>query len=229
MNVEYKPPTEPLKLDTIDWKSVHDLIAKMQKATLEDLKKNDPKLEEIQAEYDNAGGDPALLEKRVSRWKQDVADALQSDKERGDEYAAREEKLRKNLAEAEARLQESETNYNGFSRVLEQKRDRLETLAKKRAALKPDEDLSSQEEAELCLLENEVVRLEKDVDNYYKQNVSDKFARASAASMLEKERLRHEQLVDDDRVHLTQPTPDDIHKMPLKAKYTELTGKSVPE
>ena len=61
-----------------------------------------------------------------------------------------------------------------------------------------------------------------------RQSVADKFAQSNAASLLESERVRHEQVVDDDRHYLPQPTSEDIHKMPLKAKYTELTGKSLP-
>ena len=65
MQIEFQPPSEPPQLDPIDWKSVQDKISKLQAATLEQLKQNDPKLAEIQAEYEKAGGDPALLAKRV--------------------------------------------------------------------------------------------------------------------------------------------------------------------
>jgi hypothetical protein len=122
----------------------------------------------------------------------------------------------------------SEANHDGYSRRLEQQRQRLTDLEKKRAELEPGQSLSRQEEAELCLLEGEVKRLESLVDNYYRQSVTDKFAHSNAASLLERERVRHEQVVDDDRHNLPRPTSDDIHKMPLKAKYTELTGKSLP-
>jgi hypothetical protein len=228
MPVEYKAPPEPPKLEPIDWKSVQDKLTKIEAATLDQLKHSDPKLAEIQAEYEKAGGDPALLEKRVARWKKAVAEALESDRKRGDEYAAREEKLRQHHDEADKRMKESESNYNGSSKRLEYKRQRLAELEKKRAELEAGKSLPRKEEAELCLIPGEIKQLEIQVENYKRQSAADKSAQSTAASLLERERVRHEQVVDDDRHNLPQPTSDDIHKMPLKAKYTELTGKSVP-
>jgi hypothetical protein len=226
--IEFEPQTEPVKRDPIDWKPVQERIGKLQAASLEDLKKDDPKLAELQAEYDKAGGDPALLEKRVARWKQDVAKALEGDKERGAEYEARSEKLRKHLAELERQMQESETNYKGYSESLKYKQQLFDDLEKKIQDQNSFEALTPQEKATYFLLEKEIERLKVQVANYDRQSVADKFARTNAEKLLETERVRHEQIVDDDRHVLPQPTSDDIHALPLRVKYTELTGKQAP-
>jgi hypothetical protein len=45
---------------------------------------------------------------------------------------------------------------------------------------------------------------------------------------IEAERERHNHVMDDERNILPKPTAEDIQKMPLRAKYTELTGKTAP-
>ena len=42
------------------------------------------------------------------------------------------------------------------------------------------------------------------------------------------ERQRHEQGMDDELGSLPKLTSEDIQKMPLRVKYTELTGKTAP-
>jgi hypothetical protein len=64
--------------------------------------------------------------------------------------------------------------------------------------------------------------------NYEAEVAANKAARANAEQVVEMERQRHEQVMDDDRRPLPKPTSDDIHRMPFAAKYTELTGKFVP-
>ena len=66
---DHQAAAEPFKRDGLDWKAIDAVIAKLTAATLEQLKANDPKLADIQAEYDKAGGDQALLNKRLAKWK----------------------------------------------------------------------------------------------------------------------------------------------------------------
>jgi hypothetical protein len=227
--IEFEAAPEPIESEPIDWKPVDERIAKLKEASLEDLKKDDPKQAEMQAEYERAGGDPALLEKRVARWKQDVAKALEADKQRGTEYEARAEKLRKHLLEKETQMHESEANYKGHVQLLEQKQARLDKLEKAIKEANSTDVLSPQERAEYFLLEKEVERLRTAVANYERQSVADKVARTNAEKLVETERIRHEQVINDDRHNLPQPTSDDIHALPLRVKYTELTGKQAPE
>ena len=53
----------------IDWKSINEKIAKYQAMSIDDMKKDDPALFDIQQEYLKAGGDQALLDKRMDEWK----------------------------------------------------------------------------------------------------------------------------------------------------------------
>ncbi len=226
--VEFEPPKEEVKLEPINWKPVQDKLAKLKVTSLEDLKKDDPKLADIQKEYDKAGGDPALLEKRVANWKQTVEIVEESKKTRADDYKARSEKLRDQFTAAEANAKESEANYQGFVALLAQQKAKFKELEKKADPMDYFKNFTTQERAEYKLLEREIKRLETQVKNIEAERTAAKASRDSAEKLVESERQRHEQIMDPKRVTVKKPTSEEIHAMPLQAKYTELTGKAAP-
>jgi hypothetical protein len=89
-------------------------------------------------------------------------------------------------------------------------------------------NFTREEIVEYKLLEREIKRLETQVQNVKAQAVAADATRDNAAKLVEQEKKRSDAVLDDKRHDLTKPTSEDIHKMPLRAKYTELTGKPAP-
>jgi hypothetical protein len=90
-------------------------------------------------------------------------------------------------------------------------------------------DLSPQETAELQVLDRKIKQLETDLANLKAELPPATSARDNIKTHIEAERQRHNQVMDDDRPTMPKPTSEEIQKMPLRAKYTELTGKPAPE
>jgi hypothetical protein len=226
--VEFQLPDEAKKLEPSDWKPVQDKLAKLKAASLEELQKDDPKLADIQKEYDKAGGDPALFEKRMAGWKEAMAHLDEDNKGRSDDYRERSAKLREQLTTAEENSRISEENLNTFQAALAERKARYNELVKKADPMDYFKNFASQERAEYKLLERDIQRLETQVKNIEAEHNAAKASRNSAEKLIESERQRYEQSIDPKRVSLNKPTSEEIHAMPLRAKYTELTGKAVP-
>lgn len=222
---EFELKIEKAKADPIDWKPIQDRIAHLSKTPLEDLKKEDPLLATIREEYEKAGGDPALLEKRVAEWKQNVEAAQEADKKRGEDFRARSEKLRDQAKKEAEQLKEHQDELEYLEEELAEKEGRLKELEKKLNPLNPFQDFTPQEVKEYQLLQREVKRLKTDVENYRAYVAASLTAKGNTEKLMEQARQRYEQVVDDERRSLPKPTSEEIHKMPLRAKYTELTGK----
>jgi chromosome segregation ATPase len=222
---EFELKIEKAKADLIDWKPIQDRIAHLSKTPLEDLKKEDPLLATIREEYEKAGGDPALLEKRVAEWKQNVEAAQEADKKRGEDFRARSEKLRDQAKKEAEQLKEHQDELEYLEEELAKKEGRLKELEKKLNPLNPFQDFTPQEIKEFKLLQREVQRLKTDVENYRAYVAASLAAKGNTEKLMEQARQRYEQVVDDERRSLPKPTSEEIHKMPLRAKYTELTGK----
>jgi hypothetical protein len=225
---EFEPPVEPLQIDPIDWTSIQQRIEKLKNSSLDELQKDDPKLAGIQEEYEKAGGDPALFDKRMAEWKQNVEAGEQADKKRGDEYRARSEKLRDRHSIENQNVKKLEDRCAALENDIAEKDARFKELQKKVDPMVFFKDFTPQERAEYQLLERELARLRKDLENQYAILGATRTSQKNAEKLIEQDRQRYEQVVDDDRRSLPKPTSEDIHKMPLRAKYTELTGKPVP-
>jgi len=222
---EFELKMEKAKPDPIDWKPIQDRIAHLSKTPLEELKKADPLLVSIQEEYDKAGGDPALLEKRLAAWKQAVEAGESADKKRGDEYRERSEKLRARASTEAENVKRVQAVLTGLEDRLADKEGRLKELEKKLNPISPFMDFTPQEIKEYQLLQRDVKRLKTDIENYRSIVTSAVVAQQNAEKLVEQARQRYEQVVDDERRSLPKPTSEEIHKLPLRAKYTELTGK----
>ena len=79
------------------------------------------------------------------------------------------------------------------------------------------------------LLAREIRQTEAKIKNLQAQLDAAKSSKDSAEKVAEAERQRHEHIVDDDRFNLPKPTSEEINALPLRAKYTELTGKQPPK
>jgi hypothetical protein len=223
---DHQAKAEPFKRDALDWKAIDAAIAKITAATLEQLKANDPKLADIQAEYDKAGGDQALLNKRVAKWKNASEEVARAEKERSASYQDRSEKLRAQLVSADTRVRELQQNLEGNVGLLKWQKDRHNQLD---MAYHTGGGLSKEETAEMNLLAREIKQTEAKIKNFEAQLDAAKSSKESAEKLAEAERQRHEHIVDDDRFNLSKPTSEEINAMPLRAKYTELTGKQPPQ
>jgi hypothetical protein len=223
--VEFQEPPPDGEKTPIDWESIKAKIAKVKAASLEDLKKNDPQLDSIQADYDKAGGDPALLEKRIAAWKEDVAAGEQADKGRGDDNRKRLDKLQQQFEATKSNLKFTEQTMATIQATITEKETRFKELEKKVDPLSFFKNFSEQEKAEYQLLERALKRHKTDLENYRAEFAAQTSAKEHAEKLLEQERQRHEHIVDDDRRSKPKPTSEELHQMPLRAKYTELTGK----
>ncbi len=225
---EFREKWDAMPQETIDWTPVTEGIAKLNSKTLEELKQDDPKLAGIQEEYEKAGGDPALLEKRTAQWKDDVAANEHSIKEQADSYLQRSEKLRAQYDEAQASLRDGQNKYNKLDAVLTEKKKRFKELSAKLNPMSPFADFTEKEKDEYTLLDRDIKRLETDLKNISDGVAARRKSRDDAEKVVETERQRSQQVVDYSRTDIPKPTSEEIHAMPLRAKYTELTGKAAP-
>ena len=81
---------------------------------------------------------------------------------------------------------------------------------------------------EYKLLEKQLQRLKTNKSNLVGMKVMGDFGKNTASALVEKDRQLYEQMQSRHKKPLPKPTSDDIQKMPLRAKYTELTGKTAP-
>ena len=58
---------------------------------------------------------------------------------------------------------------------------------------------------------------------------SQESSKKNAEKLRDQRKTKYETVADDDAIpEPEKPTPADIHALPLRAKYTELTGKAAP-
>ena len=125
--IEFDAAPDPVEAAPIDWKPVQQSIEKLKAATVEDLKKNDPKLDDIRQEYEKAGGDSALLDKRVAQWQKEVEALKKIEQERSREFSR---SLGKN-ARPDGRCRREATGNRAGSRRLK-RRGRIPEKAARR-------------------------------------------------------------------------------------------------
>ncbi len=213
-------PAPEIKLDALNWEPVKTKLADIKKKTLEQLKENDPQLAALQGEYDKAGGDTALLEKRTNEWKSKVEAADLSDKKYSETYRKRAEELRAQYDAATANVKDTEGQRAAIAANLAHYEGRLKEL-------KEIKDRTTQQEAEYQLAERESKRLKTQLANQEELLATSKASKESAAKLIDAERERYEKGIKI-RASLPKPDAEAIKKMPLRPKYTELTGKEAP-
>jgi hypothetical protein len=226
----FRPAPDTSLPTAIDWKAINDKIAKYQSMSLDDLKKDDPALFDVNQEYLKAGGDQALLDKRVAEWKTKESMDEIGQKRMGDAQLKRSEQMRAdfdkaNKAAVEAR--QAKQKHDDFRAAVEARFAELKKKVKPNI-FPPLADLSDKERAEYQLLEKQVQRLKTNSDNFIGIEVMDSFGKNTANALIEKDRQLYEQMQSRHRKPLPKPTSEDIQKMPLRAKYAELTGKTAP-
>ena len=214
----------------IDWKSINDKITKYQGMSVDDMKKDDPAAYDMQQEYLKAGGDQALLEKRVDEWKAKENMDEFKQKQAGDDYLKRSEQMRGDYDKANKEASEARKVKTQQKEYLAAKEAQFADLQKKiDPKLLPRLDgLSDKEQVQYELLEKEIKRLKANEDNLVGVQVMGDFGKNTASALVEKDRQLYEQMQGRHKKPLPKPTSDEIQKMPLRAKYTELTGKTAP-
>ena len=96
------------------------------------------------------------------------------------------------------------------------------------ADLQKKTKLTDKEQAEHDLLKKQIDRLKTNESNLVGITVMGDFGKNTASDLVERDRQLYEQMQNRHRKPLPKPTSDDIRKMPLRAKYAELTGKTAP-
>lgn len=200
----------------IDWKPVEKLLAKVESTSRDDLAKPDPALAKIQEEYKEKGGDEALFKKRVASWKSHM-EALNMRNKLGTHVSTA---TQERLTEARLALDQVEKE---LSELRATERETLSRLRELTGSAETGDLLSGQETAELQVLAREKKRLETDIANAEKLVPLRKRSIVNIEQLLEKERVDHEQIMDDDTAPMPpKPRSKDIHELPLRAKYEEL-------
>ena len=166
-----------------------------------------------------AGGDAAILKRRIGEWEEKVAAEKEAAKKRRDQYLERSERFRADFEAAGRDHRETGESLSKLDTEISGKEDILKDLTK-------NPDPSTQEKAQRQLLERDLARLKQNQKNLKEQVESKETAKNKAGTLVEQERARYQQTVDDDQPSSPQPTLDDIQRMPLRARYTELTGRS---
>lgn len=225
---EYDEPYEPFEPDPIDWSSVEAKITALSKAKLEDLQADDEKLVDVRKDYEAAGGDAALLNKRITAWRSRDEMAKRTAKSRVDDYQSRSAKLRQQFTAADARYRHAVGKRDAYQHTLKYVRSKYDTLHEKVDPMVPFGNFTDQERSEYQVLQREIKRYESSISATEAECQSAQASRDGAEKLIELERQRHEQAIDDDRPTRAKPTSEGIHRMPLSAKYTELTGKAMP-
>ena len=195
---------------------------------MEDLQKGDEQLENVRKKYEAAGGDAALLEKRVAAWRERDERSKQAEKSRIDDYQSRSTKLRQQFTAADSRYRNAVGKRRGHQVALKHFKSKYDKLNRKIDPIVPFGNFTDREKAEYQVLEREIKRYESDIKAMDAECDTARASRDGAEELIELERKRHEQAVDDDRPTRTKPTSADIQKIPLSAKYTELTNRSMP-
>jgi hypothetical protein len=223
--VPFDPAPDPVEATPLDWKPVQEMIEKLKAASVEDLKKDDPKLADIRKEYEQAGGDEALFNKRVAKWQQDVEALKKFEEKQAKDFQDRSGKMQDHAAAADEKLRDATYSRDSMKETIGYRKESIEQLNQQEKDSGP---LSTEDKARKTLLERELKRNETELKNLEAECQAAASAKANAEKLVEQDRDRFEHLVDDDANSKKKPTSDDISKLPLPAKYTELTGKSVP-
>lgn len=225
---KFTPEQETFTPDPIDWNPIHSKLTELEGKSLEELQGKDPKLAAIEAEYEAAGGDKALFEKRVAAWKAEVAAREKQDKQASDAYRKESQKL-------QDRFEKEGTNVTNSEGQRDQLKDTIRRDEARREELLKGVDpvtlvgLSNQERAEVEVLTNAVERNKKKLAAREEILAAQRTAKENAAQLRDQHKERYEAGADDDAYPMPpKPESKDIHDMSLRAKYVELTGKPAP-
>lgn len=210
------------ELGAIDWEPVEKLLAKLESTSPDDLAKADPALAELQEKYDEKGGDEALFEKRVAAWKTTMGAFQMRNKIAADLAGA--DQLQERLTEARLALGRTEKE---LAELRAKERETLSRLRELTGGAESGDLLSGREASELQVLAREKKRLETDIANAEKLVPLRERSIENLGELIEKERRRHELQADDEAAPLPpMPRSKDIHELPLRAKYEELSAAS---
>ena len=223
---DHQAAAEPFKRDGLDWKAIYAVIAKLTAATLEQLKANDPKLADIQAEYDKAGGDQALLNKRLAKWK-DATEAAACAEKTAPRITRSVSRAASISSMPRPRSVERTTECESNVGVLKWQKERYDELSNTYHT--GGGNLPKEEMAEMNLLAREIRQTEARSRISRSQLDAASHPRIRAEKVAEAERQRHEHIVDDDRFNLPKPTSEQDQRDATAAKYTGATGKQPPK
>jgi len=220
-----EPPAE-FSPEPIDWAPIEAQLQEVMETPIEVLEGEDPDAQALQQEYDAAGGDAALFDKRVAAWKEEVAALERQNKAISDNYREESEGYRGRAEANRERVTSSESAIASMQALVERdKAKRVELLSKGDPLTLVG--LTPQEAAEVKRLVREIDQLEAEIKERRDMLDQQRKSVETSEKLSEQHRTRYQGDADDD----AWPTPErpesgDIHAMPLKAKYTELTGKT---
>lgn len=210
---------EPTHRAPIDWTDIRTQLDEVEGTELEVLRGADPVLVALEKEYEAAGGDAALLKRRVAAWKQQVAERVQTDKERSDRYREVSEKLQRQVEDAAERVDKSREAVASIADVIERAEERL-------AVLSSADEMTEQEIFEQTKLHREVSRKENELEARTQLLEGQESTQANAEKLRDQHEERYESTHGEDASPtLEKPSSSDIHELPIRAKFTELTGK----
>ena len=216
----------------INWIPIEEQILKLASTSLEALEADDPKLAKMQEEYDAAGGDKTLFDNRVAAWKVEVAEHEKREKEAADQYLKDKEQLQKQVETADASFEGTKAALANMQSELSAARTRLATLQDEvTKSINPDGSggPDARTQAAIQVLSREIEQKEKDIAARNKLLKPLESARDNAAKLRDQHETRYESSSDDDAwPPPKKPESKDIHAMPLRAKYAELTGNTPP-
>lgn len=224
----YEEPGVEFEPAPIDWAPIESQLAEIRETPLEVLEGEDPEAHALQEEYDAAGGDAALFEKRVAAWKEATAEQERQSKAMSDNYREEAAGYRGRVDSARERVETSEQTIVSMEAVVRADKAKQEALFAKCDPLTLA-GLSPQEVAELQRLNREIEQVEAEIKERRDMLTHQRKAVATSEKLHDQYQDRYEADADDDAWPAPKkPESADIHAMPLKAKYTELTGKTPP-
>ena len=228
---DFSPPTEIDPGTQIDWTPIIDEVNRLQSSPLEELQQGDPKLATVLAEYDQGGGDRALMEMWTAQWKEQVEEHETRRQDYVNSYEQRIEQARQQADQAGHEVQK-------YDKLIKQKKEELLKALVQDSRLDVKEavgfwtrtDLTPEEHAKRELLERQFKPLRNDLDNLRAVQRQSVEAKDTSEQLHKQIRQQYQAVMNSDHdLPPNRPSSDVIHEMSLRAKYEELTGKSAPK
>jgi chromosome segregation ATPase len=219
----FDPPRELPEAKPIDWSGLETVLAHLEKASIEELKADDPKLAKVQEAYDKAGGDPALFKKLHDEWRKKQVNREQQIKGAGKQFEDRTDKFRSRLNEASSGAAKSQKDVSQLESQVNSAKTELQGLSD---ATTP---LSGQQQARQKKLQRDLPPLELQLKNEQARLAALESNKTSIETLMESEKQRHEAVQDDDFAPpAIEPLQADLASVPVRNKYVMLTGQQPP-
>jgi hypothetical protein len=219
----FEPPRETPELKPIDWSGLEKALAYVESKSVEDLKADDAGLTKVQEEYDKAGGDPALYKKLHDEWQNNQLKIEQKLQAANKRFEGNAEKLRGRLNEAaseEAKLRETVDDLKSQYDSAKQELDDFTNNAS---------DLDKQQLAREKHLKREVPQLKKQFEAAQSRLTTVTTNKESIEKLMTSQKEQNDAVQDDDAgTSRYEPVMSEVAAIPLRTKYTKLTGKQPP-